>query len=76
MTYDELCQKLGEPTTEKKVLGTLGLRFDTFPCGCVRIVRMGGFPPHFKEGKVILGCEVTFHACSIHEADFEGIEVE
>jgi len=64
------------PRTHRLVLGTLGCRFDTFPCGCVSIVRMGDMPlPVNDKGCIVIPVKVEFRPCEIHRAEFEGKEV-
>ena len=76
VTYQQLVEQLGEPKTSRLVLGTLGCRFDTFPCGCVRIVRMGDMPlPVDDKGRIVIRVRVEFQPCEIHRAEFEGKEV-
>ena len=76
LSYQQLVERMGEPTVAKKVLGTLGYRFDEFPCGCTRVVRMGDVPlPIDDEGRIVLRCEVQFHACEAHESEFADVEV-
>ena len=77
LPYEQLVQKLGEPTVEKLVVGTAGFRFDKFPCGCTRIVRMGDNLPQVDEkGRIVLPIEVKFHPCDAHAAELEGVQVE
>ena len=77
LPYEQLVQKLGQPTVDKLVVGTAGFRFDKFPCGCTRIVRMGGALPQVDEkGRIVLPIVVEFHPCNAHAAEFEGVEVE
>lgn len=77
LSYEELVEKLEKPTVDKKVLGTLAYRFDEFPCGCTRVVRMGDIPlPIDEEGRIVLRCEVEFHPCHNHASEFAGVEVE
>ena len=76
VTYQQLVEQLGEPKTSRLVLGTLGYRLDTFPCGCVRIVRMGDMPlPVDDKGRIVIRAEVEFRPCVTHRAEFEGKEV-
>ena len=76
LSYQQLVDRLGEPTVTRKVMGTLGYRFDEFPCGCTRVVRMGDNPlPIDDEGHVVLRCEVQFHACRTHASEFADVEV-
>ena len=77
LSYEKLVAKLGEPTVDRKVLGTLGLRFDEFPCGCTRVVRMGDVPlPIDDQGRIRLKCKVEFHPCELHADEFAGVEVQ
>ena len=61
LTYQELVERLGEPLTERHVAGTVGVRADNWPCGCLRITRMR-----------IDEMDIKFHPCAEHEAEFEG----
>jgi len=76
VTYQQLVEQLGEPKTSRLVLGTLGYRLDTFPCGCTRIVRMGDMPLSVDDkGRIVIRVKVEFRPCEIHRAEFEGKEV-
>jgi len=76
ITYPQLVERLGVPRTDRLVLGTLGYRLDTFPCGCVRIVRIGDMPlPVDDKGRIVIRAEVEFRPCVTHRAEFEGKEV-
>lgn len=76
ITYRQLVEQLGVPKTDRLVLGTLGYRIDTFPCGCMRIVRVGEIPlPVDDEGRIVIPIKVEFQPCEAHKAEFENVEV-
>lgn len=78
LSYQDLVAQLGKPTTDRKVIGMVGYRFDEWPCGCLRAVRMGnhvGYIPVNKEGQRIMSMTTSFHPCEEHREEFAEKEV-
>jgi len=76
LSYQQLVEKLGKPTVDRLVVGTVGFRCDKFPCGCTRIVRIGDALLQDEKGRIVIQAEVEFYPCEAHAAEFEGMEVE
>ena len=78
ITFDELVAKLGQPEENQIITGTMGIKFSIFPCGCTRILHVGGLPYELidEHGNTVIKSRIEFRPCEIHKAEFEGKEVE
>jgi len=78
ITFDELVAKLGQPEENQFVTGTMGVKFWIFPCGCARILHVGGLSYELidEHGNTVLKSSMEFRPCKTHKAEFEGKKVE